>query len=69
MIDKEKRTSVLYEEKYCFQKYFYRITYAREAAPYTDLEKNLRDILSDAMHNESVSIQSFIALVVHAYEK
>lgn len=68
MVSMEERESASYKEKYIFLHLYDRITAAQENLAFEAQEKEIQSTLTDAMLNESITTQAFVALVVHAYE-
>lgn len=68
MVSMEERESASYKEKYIFLHLYDRITAAQESLAFEAKEKEIQSALTDAMLNESITTQAFVALVVHAYE-
>ena len=64
----DNRDSAVFSEKYCFLKYYDRITYIIDECDSDTEAAELQAVLTEAMLNESVTTQAFVALCVHAYE-
>lgn len=67
MIGMEKKTSAAYDAKYSFQRYFDAICDADNIGYAFDRNRTVQSILSDAMLDESIDVQGYVALVVRAY--
>lgn len=62
-----KQTSVVYDEKRAFLRFYDRIIDAQENYAFTEKEARIQSILTDAILDETISVSSFVSLVVTAY--
>lgn len=67
MASMDERESASYKEKYVFLRLYDRITAAKENLAFEAQEREIQSVLTDAMLNESLGTQCFVALVVYAY--